>query len=222
VIRVGILDSGIAHSARARVVARRLFEAPDPRHDTAAAAAQADALGHGTQVAAIVAHAAPRCGLLDARIFVARLRAGAAEVAAGIDWLCGERVRLINMSFGLREDLPVLRDACARALAQGVVLVASSPARGAPVFPARYPGVIRATGDARCAPGEVSWLGTAQADYGANVRAPDGITAGASIGCAYLSAAIAALLCEHPGWDARALHAELRRRAAWRGAERRR
>ena len=33
------------------------------------------------------------------------------------------------------------------------------PARGAAVYPAAYPGVIRATGDARCAPGEVSCLG---------------------------------------------------------------
>jgi subtilisin family serine protease len=221
VTRVGILDSGIGYAPGLRIVGRALFRADDDRAATDGDAAP-DALGHGTQIASIIARAAPETVFLDAHIFLHGLRAGAAQAAAGLDWLSAEGARLVNMSFGLHEDQAALREACARALARGVVLVASSPARGALVYPARYAGVIRATGDARCAPGEISWLGSAQADYGAHVRAPDGRTAGASIGCAHLSALIAAMLNDHPAWSVAEVHAELQRKAAFRGPERRR
>lgn len=218
-IRVGVLDSGIGAAAGVRVLARAVFPGDDAQG--AAAADCLDAVGHGTQVATIIARAAPEAEFLDARIFLAGLRTEAAAVAAGLDWLGDAGARLVNMSFGLREDRAVLREACARALARGVVLVASSPARGAPVFPARYPGLIRATGDARCAPGEISFLDTAQADFGAHVRAPDGRTAGASMGCAHLSGAIAALLATRPQLQPAQLRAELARMAAYHGPERR-
>jgi len=219
VIRVGVLDSGIAADVGAPVLARARFDTAGGAQ--ASAEASLDRPGHGTQVATIIARAAPACGLLDARVFGARLRCSAEQVAAGIDWLCEAGARLVNMSFGLAEDRAVLGDACRRAAARGVVLVASAPARGAAVFPASYPGVIRATGDARCAPGQISFLDTGQADFGAHVRAPDALTAGASIGCAHVSAALAAMLCAHPGWDAEQLRAELIRIASHRGPERR-
>jgi hypothetical protein len=97
------------------------------------------------------------------------------------------------------------------------VLVAASPARGEPVYPAAYPGVVRATGDARCAPGEHSWLASAHADFGAHGSA--GAVRGASAGCAHVSARLAALLAEGAS-PARALGA-LRERAHYTGAEHR-
>ena len=60
--------------------------------------------------------------------------------------------------------------ACAALLGQGAVLVAAHPARGAPCFPAAYPGVIAATGDARCGWQELSQLGPAL--FGAIIIAP--------------------------------------------------
>jgi hypothetical protein len=221
VIRVGIVDSGIDGPARARVAGAAEFPpAATTRDAQPSGDGPRDLCGHGSRVGAIVA-ATPRVVLFDARVFFDTLLTSAAQAAAAIDWLLECRVRLINLSFGLREDRAVLREACARAVDGGVLLVAASPARGAAVFPSAYPGVLRATGDARCAPGEISWLDTAQADFGAHPRSADGLLAGASAGCAGVSAALAALLASAPSQDNPALLAALRGQARYTGPERR-
>lgn len=214
-IRIGVLDSGIGGTAGAAVVARADFPAGARAPDEVR-----DALGHGSAIAAIIAAAVPGCALLDARIFHAQLRCSPAQAAAGIDWLVAEGAQLINLSLGLRSADAVLQAACERALGAGVVLVASAPARGEPVYPAAWTGVIRATGDARCARGEISWLATAQADFGGHVRSPDERVAGASIGCAHVSAAGAALLARDPA-NAAELPRLLAESARYRGPERR-
>jgi hypothetical protein len=73
-----------------------------------------------------------------------------------------------------------------------LILIASTPARGAPVYPAAYPGVLRVTGDARCGPAEVSALGGVPADYGACVRDVDGTPGGASLAAAHVTGLLAA------------------------------
>jgi subtilisin family serine protease len=216
VIRVGIADSGIAGAASAHVCAHGDFHPPGEPFP----AEPRDPAGHGSRIAAIVAEAGGVV-LLDARIFGANLRTDAMCAAAAIDWLVAQGARIVNLSFGLREDRMVLREACLRATAAGVLLIASSPARGEPVFPAAYPDVLRATGDARCARGEISWLGSAQADVGAHVRSLDVEIAGASMGCAHVCAALAAWFRAHPeGSNAEAV-AALRVGARYQGIERR-
>jgi hypothetical protein len=91
----------------------------------------------------------------------------------------------------------VLAAAVARAIASGCIIVASMPARGAVVYPAAYPGVIRATGDARCAPGELSCLGpgffgacprwTASGPASSGADAGGGVRGGASAGAAWVT-----------------------------------
>jgi hypothetical protein len=179
-----------------------------------------DHAGHGSALAAVIAEA-DGVELMDARIFDASLRASAAQAAAAIDWLVEGGARLINLSFGLREDRGVLREACARAVSRGVLLVASTPARGAAVFPAAYRGVLRATGDARCAPGEHSWLGTAQTDAGGSASTPCGRVAGASAGCAHVSAALIGLMLQQPSATREALLETLGQEARYVGPERR-
>lgn len=215
-IRVGIADSGIAGAASSNVRARCDFSPPgDPFP-----AEPRDPAGHGSRIAAIVAEIGG-VELLDARIFGAGLRTDAARTAAAIDWLVEGGIRILNLSLGLREDRDVLREACVRAIASGALLVASAPARGAAVFPAAYPGVLRATGDARCAPGEISWLGSAQADVGGHVRSLDGVIAGASMGCARVTAALARWLSANPGASNAEAIAALRTQARYIGPERR-
>jgi len=215
-IRVGIADSGIDGMARANVVAAidvspaGTVELPrEPR----------DRCGHGSMIGALIA--APTIELLDARIFDDALRSSAVRAASAIDWLVKERARVINLSIGLREDRDLLRDACARAVASGILVVAAAPARGAAVFPASYPGVVRATGDARCKPGEISVLDGAIADFGACVQSGDDSIRGASVGCANVTAAIARWLAT----NVLASHAEalaaLRASAIYHGPERR-
>ena len=138
-------------------------------------------------------------------------------VAAGLDWLRAEKARIVNLSFGLREDRAALRGAIEAALAADMDLLAATPARGARVFPAGYPGVIRVTGDARCAVGEISALGGRPADFGACPRGLEGEAGGASFAVGHVSGLLAARLAT--GWlDPRA---ELARLARFHGPERR-
>ncbi|MFO7552954.1 MAG: S8 family serine peptidase, partial [Haliea sp.] len=187
-----------------------------------AAEPHVDRLGHGSAVAGVLLQRVPGVALLNAQVFDDRLTCSSRQVVAALDWLMAEDVRLINLSFGLRRNSTELAAACARALEQGVVLVAASPARGAPVFPASYAGVIRATGDARCAPGELSHLHSLQADFGACVRAGASGPAGASIGCAHVTAAVAQYLVKDPDASLEEIHNQLVACARFRGPERRR
>lgn len=219
-LRVGLIDSGVTGPAAARVAASRGFN-PGPDGGCVTAEAVDDRLGHGTAMAGILLEASPACVLLNAQVFTHRLSCGAHQVAAALAWLVDEGAQLVNMSFGLREYRTGLRAACDRALEAGVVLVAASPARGEAVFPARFPGVIRATGDARCAGSEISYLATAQADFGAQVRVAGSAVAGASVGCANVSARALQQLARNPHTSPVQLRAWLAAQASYHGPERR-
>lgn len=218
-VRVGLLDSGLPQAAADRIVASCGFRL-DAASELAACAAGPDRLGHAGAVAAAILASAPQARLLVAQIFFERLVTSAAQAAAGLDWLMDQDVALVNMSFGLAADRAVLREACARAVARGVLLVASAPARGDPVFPASYPGVVRVTGDARCASGELSALDRPRADFGAPVRAANG-AAGASIGAAHVTGEIARYLAAGGDPDVVAVRAHLRSLCRYFGPERR-
>lgn len=206
--RVGLLDSGIGAALAAHVGASRAFvDAPAPP----------DALGHGSALARVILQHAPGAALLDARVFGASRRTTPEAVAAGLDWLREEGARLVNMSFGLRHDRAVLRETVAGAQAAGMILIAAVPARGGVVYPGGYAGVIRVSGDARCAPGEISALGGDPADYGACPADVDGRPGGASFAAARLTGLLASRLSESEG-DPRALLDAL---ARFHGRERR-
>ena len=218
-IRVALIDAGVAERHASRVVAVRAFAlsaASEVVTEDGLSAGTSGALAHGAALADVLL-ADARIELVVARVFGERLVTSAAQLAAALDWAALRGAVLANLCAGLREDREVLREAVVRALARGVVLVAASPARGEPVYPAAYAGVVRATGDARCALGEHSWLGSAHADFGAHVRA--GAVRGASAGCAHVSARLAALLADGAS-PARALEA-LRERVHHTGPERR-
>lgn len=156
-----------------------------------------------------------------AQVFDKKLSCSPRQVAEAVHWLIDQEVRLINMSFGLREDRPVLRLACEAAVAAGICLVAASPARGDPVYPAAYPGVVRATGDARCQEGEIAWLDSAQADFAGYPGNPQSVFVGASAGCAAVCVALAELAVKHPPINAAELSRKLSRVAHYQGPERR-
>ena len=219
-LTVGLIDSGVEAATAANLAASRAFRLGADGEVTAVEP-EVDRLGHGTALAGILARGVPGVRLLSAQVFSDTLSCSARQVAAALDWLVSHEARLVNMSFGLRQDRDALRLACARAQAAGVILVAASPARGAPVFPASYPGVIRATGDARCAVDEVSCLATTQADFGAHVRSDDDAISGASVGCARLRAVAATFLGQNPHASVEELRAWLTGRATYHGPERR-
>ena len=225
-ILVGLLDSGIREFPPESVKAERRFVLQDSG-EVGEISAEPDILGHGTELAHILRFHEPHTRIVSAQIFTGSFATSAATAAAGLRWLIDQKARLINMSFGLKEDRSVLRDACAMALQSGAVLLAAAAARGAAVFPAAYPGVIRITGDARCAPGELSVLGTTQADFGAHVRPistqddRNGTVGGASYAVAHAAGIGASFLQENPGTGAADVRAHFEKSAAYLGPERR-
>ncbi|MDH4581844.1 peptidase S8 and S53 subtilisin kexin sedolisin [Pseudomonas sp. BN415] len=217
-LAVGIIDSGFAPEQGSRVVlARRFWLEGGELLD---GETQPDALGHGSVVLDTLTRPCGPVRLCVAQVFAERWQTSPLQIAAALHWLIEQNVALVNLSLGLRNDRPVLREACVLAHTAGILLCASSPAQGEPVYPAAYPGVIRVTGDARCAPGQWSWLNSPQADFGAHVAAANGV-AGSSIGCAALSGIIAGFLQAHPGAGREAVLQWLREGAAFTGRERR-
>jgi len=193
-IRIGLVDSGLSEPQEMQAVANRCFTGAGGESDPV------DRLGHGAAICDIVTHYAPDILLYNAQVFEAQAVTTAAIVAAAIDWLRAEKVDLINLSLGLRHNRPVLEVACQRAQTAGIIMIASAPARGPMTWPAAYAGVIRATGDARCDDGEISFLESEQADFGGCPRAvePPGnsppLKGGASFGAAHISGQVAACL----------------------------
>ncbi|MDO5620014.1 MAG: S8 family serine peptidase [Paracoccus sp. (in: a-proteobacteria)] len=216
-IRVGVVDSGGPEQA---IGEGRAFLA-----DGSTSPQTPDALGHGTAVAGIISRACPAAHIIHAQVFHDRPLTSAVRVAAALRWLAGlpDPPRLICLSLGLREDRAALRTAVQSILRPGLLLVAAHPAQGAPCFPAAYPGVIAATGDARCGWDQISALGPAL--FGAWCDSPEhrpGGIGGASLGAARLAGHLAAMLAAGEMVDdVAAATGLLTRRASFHGAERR-
>lgn len=215
-LRVGVVDSGHSDGQAALVAGGQCFRLSDAGLD--ALPLTPDVLGHGSAVIQAISARAPQARFSVAQVFDGRGVTSPLQIAAALHWLGEQGVRLVNLSLGVRQDRPILREAVADLRVAGVLVCASSPARGEPVFPAAYPGVIRVTGDARCAEGEWSWLDSPFADFGAAVRV--GGQAGASLGCAAFCGHLAALLGEFPQASNEALIGLMRERAHYRGIER--
>jgi subtilisin family serine protease len=154
------------------------------------------------------------CDLFVGQVLDHRGVTTAAALAAAIHWSVEVGANLIHTSLGLREDRQTLAEAVAAAVAAGCIIVASTPARGAGTHPARYPDVIRATGDARCRWDEISDLHSSQADFGGCPR-----LGGASLGAAHVTR----FLVEHvaPGLGTVAVRLQLGEMAQYTGIEER-
>ncbi|MDJ0944747.1 MAG: S8 family serine peptidase [Kiloniellales bacterium] len=221
-LRIGVLDSGVTGAAQPGLRGRRFLA--DGEGGVGLREGVDDRLGHGSAVTRLILAAAPEAELIHAQVFDERFTTSPALVAAGLDWLREEGVALVNMSFGLRADRAVLRMACRAAAEHGILLVAAAPAQGPPCFPAAYAEVLAVTGDARCAPGEVSDLQGRQADFGTWCASPErggGAIAGASAAAAHFTGLAARLLLAQPGLAPAAVSDHFRAQAIRRGPERR-
>ncbi len=201
-VRVGLIDSGVAENQEPAVAGAQGFSL-DEQSRVSRQPAMMDQVMHGAVLAEIILAAAPRARLLNAQVFRNASPASPRVIAAALEWVVAEGARVVNMSFGLSQDRAVLREACAAAVATGVLLVAATPARGSRVFPACYEEIVRVCGDARCGPGELSILPDCPAHFGACPH-PSGPSAarqrlgGASVSTAHLTGMLAAFCMTNP------------------------
>ena len=204
--KVGIIDSGINSAVNPHLIIAS--------KDFTDSGSVIDLQGHGSTVFSIIESAALNAladrqttvsnvtitdsvHLFIAKIFSTKLSCNASLVSDAIQWLVSNDVDIINMSFGLASDRGTIKQSCEQALLNNTVLIAAAPAHGQAVYPANYPGVLRATGDARCQPGDIAHLNSSQADFAGFVGNPNTGIAGASIGCAHVSAALLHTLIRH-------------------------
>jgi hypothetical protein len=222
---VGILDSGLDDQLINRAAGSAAFQM-DGSYNVKQVPAVSVRTGHGSRLARVVLSSIDEIEFLNAQVFTDLGSSSPVVIATGLDWLMDAGAKIINMSFGLNADRSVLRDACVRALAAGIILVASSPPRGSPVYPAAYEGVISVTGDARCAPGETSFLNTPTVQFGACVH-PRGDhpgqpgVSGSSIAAAHLTGSIAKILGSQPEFSPALVIQSVVEQCSYLGVERR-
>jgi len=113
--------------------------------------------GHGTHVAGIVAAVdneigvigvAPDAWLYGVKVLNKQGTGYVSDVILGIEWAIANNMSVINMSLGTTSDVQALHDACDKAYASGIVLVAAAGNSGDTnpdddvLYPARYSSVI--------------------------------------------------------------------------------
>ncbi|CAA7612311.1 S8 family serine peptidase [Magnetospirillum sp. SS-4] len=222
---IGLLDTGLSgHLAGRTLLSRRFWL--DRLGRVAEGPARPDLMGHGTALAELIAERNQSAKLLNAQVFDTEGVSAPVTIAAGLRWLVENGARIVNMSFGLREDRRILAEACDEAVRRGVLLVASVPAMGEMVYPAAYPGIVRVTGDGRCQSDEISLMEDGRVRFGASPRLimpagrPHPVMAGASVATARVTMRLTRLLTEFPDAGNDDLLACLTRSAAHLGPQR--
>ncbi len=168
-IRIAILDTGRNHHPElAGKWLPNEYNAGQPGYN----ATDRSRFSHGTHVAGIaaassgngtgIAGVCQNCMLLNVKVTDERNRVPLYNVVAGIDWAIANGADVMNMSFEFAEPctqlrMPALRDAIARATADGIVVVAAA-GNGHSVVdntsPASCPGAISVAATDR----DAKWL----------------------------------------------------------------
>ncbi|GAA3881801.1 S8 family peptidase [Streptomyces sedi] len=226
-VTVGVLDSGVdgEHPDLAGAVARgaeftvvpeeREFARTTPR-------VQDDCPGHGTAVAGVIAAGrgqgdrmtgvAPGASVYPVRIADGVDRATPATLAAAVDDAVAAEVDVLNLSFAYPVDVEPLRDAVARAVGAGVLVVAAAGNEGTeadeetPMYPAAYEGVLTVgavgeDGQPLESSNAGEWVDLAGYGQELAVLAPGGgyrVEAGTSFATAQVSGAAALVLSRFP------------------------
>ena len=146
-VKVAILDSGIDYTGDIDVKMRKNFI---PGQDTVYAIYE-DSVGHGTNVAGIIAAKDndigitglnPNVELYSARILDDNLQAPISRVVDAIYWEIDNKVNIINISFGTMTDSEALHQAIKDAYDQGILIIAAAGNHGEVEYPAAYEEVI--------------------------------------------------------------------------------
>ncbi len=112
-----------------------------------------DGCGHGTLIAGIIASAKNSFGVVgvapEAELYIVKVLDDNAEgdvvdIVNGIYWCIENNIQIINLSFGISKDIPLLKNAINDARESGIIIVASSgnTSGSAAEYPAAYEEVI--------------------------------------------------------------------------------
>jgi ABC-type multidrug transport system ATPase subunit len=179
---------------------------------------QSDEHGHGTACAALIAYLAPEAELHAIKIFGRELKASQEVLVAAIRWAIRERIPVVNLSLGTvgGDHLPPLAEACAEAIAAGLVLIAAAPQAGPASYPAHFPAVIAVGEDRALGDDELRFVGTPGCDFVTSGYArpqpgipPERNFRGSSFAAARLASLVARLLEAEPGLDPAQVRARL-------------
>jgi subtilisin len=148
--KVAILDTGLSYHPALNI-------SPTYVNFTDESSA-VDRNGHGTHIAGTIGgyspyrkkykHAFhgvyPQLSVIAAKAFTKDGSSSLSTILESIEWCIKNKVKVINMSFGLAEHNALLHDAIKLANQKGLIMVAASGNDGKPglSFPARYPEVI--------------------------------------------------------------------------------
>ncbi len=100
--------------------------------------------GHGTLVAGILAAVAPEAMIMPLRVFDDNGEGDSMKIAKAIDYAVKNGASVINLSLGLDGPSTTIKNAIAKAVQAGVVVVASAGNKNSriPQYPAAYDNVI--------------------------------------------------------------------------------
>jgi hypothetical protein len=112
-----------------------------------------DGHGHGTHVAGIVAAVndntgvvgvAPAAWLYAVKVLADDGKGYISDVIEGIDWCVQNEMRVLNMSLGTANDVLAFKEACDKAYADGILLIAAAGNEddNGVLYPAKYESVI--------------------------------------------------------------------------------
>lgn len=115
-----------------------------------------DDFGHGTLVAGIICAQDNKIGIVgvaqDAEIYPVKVldkygEGNISDIERGIDWCIKNNINIINMSFAIDKDNPLLRNSISRAIDSGIIVIASAMNSygGGVGYPASYEKVISVT-----------------------------------------------------------------------------
>ncbi|MFO0723302.1 MAG: S8 family serine peptidase [Myxococcota bacterium] len=140
-ILVAVIDSGINFQhPHLGIPGRGLAVERGPEGLSVRPGAHADRYGHGTCCAALVHALAPEAGLLAIRVTADRPTTDAERLARGIEVAAEAAAQILLVPLGTKTVLTVVREAVARALAQGCAIVAPRPEPD--LQPGDLPGVL--------------------------------------------------------------------------------
>ncbi len=179
-VRLAVIDTGLdptIKDIRRRIVGYRDFLFGEPPF-WGKRTFPYDWGGHGTGVASVLAQAAPKAGILAARVYDEETMRRAPGnwwtlnlIEAGVAWAMEQDADIINLSFGVRGDAERLRTLARRCWEKNILLVASvgnvlNPEdAGATYYPAAYPWPLAVGGVERQGNRLQVWDHSGSGDY---------------------------------------------------------